>query len=165
MLDQASIDAPRINHPPSSSLRPFLCSEDGTGCAVRTVKMDKVHLWSHSSRKRRGFPASSTRTGISARGAHRTSAWRWEQTWDFAELLHIQAPGRAMAKHGEWVYQPAEGSAVVSVPTQSTKMWLMGNAYFMSEQMAFLQPICISIQGNRLLVTKAPAIRNRVFSG
>lgn len=175
MLDLASIDASRINHPPSSSLRPFLCSEDATGCTVRTVKMDKIHLWSHSSRKCCSFPPqtpssstllmdTSTRTGVSASRAHRTSARWWEQTQDFAELLHIQAPGRAMAKRRECVYQPAEESAAVSVPTQSTNMWLMGNAYFMSEQMAFLQSICISIQGNRLLVTKASAIRNRVFS-
>lgn len=60
--------------------------------------------------------------------------------------------------------QPAEESAVVSVPTQSTNMWLMRNAYFMSEQMAFLRTICISIQENGLLVTKEPSITNRVFS-
>lgn len=40
----------------------------------------------------------------------------------------------------------------------------MGNAYFMSEQMAFLQAICISIEGNKLPVTKLLSIRNWVFS-
>lgn len=53
---------------------------------------------------------------------------------------------------------------MVSIPTQSANMWLMGNAYFMAEQMVLLQPISISIQGNRLLVTKAPAIGKRVLS-
>ena len=80
------------------------------------------------------------------------------------ELCHMLVPVRPMAKHRESVYQPAEKLVVVSAPMQSTNMWLMGNAYFMSEQMAFLQLVSISIQENGLLVTKAPAITNMVFS-
>ena len=134
MLDQACNDASRINRPPSSSLRPFLCSEDATGWTVGTVKMDKAHPWRCSSRKCR-FPAADPeqhlyRTGVLASGAHHTSARCWEQTQDFTELLHVQAPQRAMAKHRECVYQPAEESAVVSIPIQSTNMWLMGKCIF-----------------------------------
>lgn len=56
LLDQASIDASRINRPPSPSLRPFPCSEAATGRTAGTVNVDKVHLRRHGSRKRCSLP-------------------------------------------------------------------------------------------------------------
>lgn len=47
MLDEASIDASRINQPPSSSSRPIPCSEGVQiymECTVRTIQVDKAHL-------------------------------------------------------------------------------------------------------------------------
>lgn len=112
MLDEASIDASRINHLPSSSLRPIPCSEDAMGCTVRTVKMDKAHLWNHSSRRHQSFPQktlsssawlmdTSPRTCVPAITAHHTSAQCWEQGQAFTELLHIVAPVRPLPQHRE----------------------------------------------------------------
>lgn len=173
MLDEASIDASRINQPPSSSSRPIPCSEGVQiymECTVRTIQVDKAHLWSHSSKKHQSFPQrhwaallmdTSTRTGAPTIRAHHTSPSAGSKSrssqssctsWLLWDLWHSAGN------------QPAEEAAVVSVPTQSTDKWLMGNACFMLEQMAFLWPVCVSIQENRLLVTKAPYITNRVFS-
>lgn len=112
MLDEARIGASRINHPPSSSLRPVPCSEDAMGCTGRAVRMDKAHLWSQSSKKHRRFPqqtlsssaqlmGTSARTGVPAIRAHHTSAQHWEQGQAFTGLLHIVAPVRSVAQHRE----------------------------------------------------------------
>lgn len=51
--------------------------------------------------------------------------------------------------------QPAEEAAVVSVPAQSTDKWLMGNACFMLEQMAFLWPVCVKYTGTQITCHKS----------
>lgn len=112
MLDEASIDALRINRPPSSFLSPILCSEDAMGCTVRTFKTDKAHLWRHSSKKHRSFLQqtlsssarlmdTSTRTGVPAIRVHHTSAQCWEQGQSFTELPHIVAAVRPVAQCGD----------------------------------------------------------------
>lgn len=110
MLDEASIDASRINQPPSSSSRPIPCSEGVQiymECTVRTIQVDKAHLWSHSSKKHQSFPQQ---TLSSSADGHLYQDWCtnnqssshlsqcWEQGQVFPELLHIVAPVRPVAQ-------------------------------------------------------------------
>lgn len=79
-------------------------------CTVRTVKMNKAHLWSHSSKKHRSF---RQQTLSSSADGHLYREWCtsnqssphlpqcWEQGQVFTELLHIVAPVRPVAQYRE----------------------------------------------------------------
>lgn len=108
----------------------------------------------------------SARTGIWANGAQIPQPVHGSKPRASKNSSMVKLPcnlQKTTANHREYAYQPAEELAV-SIPAQPTNMWLMGNAYFMSEQMAFLQAICISTEGNKLPVIKLLSIRNWVFS-
>lgn len=161
MPDEASIGASRINHPPSSSLRHIPCSEDAMGCTVRTVLRWTKLIFE-------AIAAESTKVSPSRHWVVLHGWWRPLQglVYQQSELTTPlpSAGSKARPSHSSctlWLLwdpchttgnQPAEESAV---PTQSTNMWLVRNAYFMSEQMAFLWPICHKYTGNRITCHKS----------